>query len=100
MPMDFNRVGLAIFVIALVAGFGTSALVEKPWPLTIFIPVGLYFLFAIKVADQWERAIVLRMGKYAGLRGPGLFHIIPVVDTVSGFVDQRMRVTSVSAESP
>jgi regulator of protease activity HflC (stomatin/prohibitin superfamily) len=99
MPMDFNRIGLAIFAIALVSGLGTSALAEKPWPLIIFVPVGVYFLFAIKVADQWQRAIVLRMGKYAGLRGPGLFHIIPVVDTITGFVDQRIRVTSVSAES-
>jgi regulator of protease activity HflC (stomatin/prohibitin superfamily) len=99
MPMDFNRVGLAIFAVAMVAGFGTSALISKPWPLVVFIPLGMYFLLAIKVADQWERAIVLRMGKYAGLRGPGLFHIIPVVETITGFVDQRIRVTSVSAES-
>jgi regulator of protease activity HflC (stomatin/prohibitin superfamily) len=56
-------------------------------------------LFAIRVADQWERAIVLRMGKYRGLRGPGLFHIIPVLDTITGFVDQRIRVSSVTAES-
>jgi regulator of protease activity HflC (stomatin/prohibitin superfamily) len=99
MPMDFNRIGLAIFAIALASGLGTSALAGQPWPLIIFVPVGVYFLFAIKVADQWQRAIVLRMGKYAGLRGPGLFHIIPVVDTITGFVDQRIRVTSVSAES-
>jgi regulator of protease activity HflC (stomatin/prohibitin superfamily) len=99
MPTAFNRIGLAIFVIALASGLGASALVEKPWPLIIAVPVGVYFLFAIKVADQWQRAVVLRMGKYSGLRGPGLFHIIPVVDAITGFVDQRIRVTSVSAES-
>jgi len=99
MPTTFNRIGLAIFSIALVIGSGASALAGKLWPLIIFIPAGAYFLFAIKVADQWERAVVLRMGRYAGLRGPGLFHIIPVVESITGIVDQRIRVTSVSAES-
>ena len=56
-------------------------------------------MFAIKVADQWERVAVLRLGRYVGLRGPGLFHIIPIVDTLSRFVDQRVRVASVTAES-
>jgi regulator of protease activity HflC (stomatin/prohibitin superfamily) len=60
---------------------------------------GIYFLFAIKVADQWERVAVLRLGKYIGLRGPGAFHMIPIVDRLSRYVDQRVRVSSVSAES-
>ncbi|HYP08871.1 MAG TPA: slipin family protein, partial [Bryobacteraceae bacterium] len=60
---------------------------------------GLYLMFALKVADQWQKVAVLRLGKYQGLRGPGLFHIIPVIDTMSKFVDQRVRVTDVTAES-
>jgi regulator of protease activity HflC (stomatin/prohibitin superfamily) len=64
-----------------------------------FAAVGLYLLFSIKVAKQWEKTAVLRLGKYVGLRGPGLFHIIPVVDTITHFVDQRIRVTDVTAES-
>jgi regulator of protease activity HflC (stomatin/prohibitin superfamily) len=63
------------------------------------IALGLYLLFAIRVADQWEKVAVLRFGRYRGLRGPGLFHIIPIVDSVSRYVDQRVRVASVSAES-
>jgi regulator of protease activity HflC (stomatin/prohibitin superfamily) len=51
------------------------------------------------VANQWEKFAVLRFGRYRGLRGPGLFHIIPIVDTVSRTVDQRVRVANVSAES-
>jgi regulator of protease activity HflC (stomatin/prohibitin superfamily) len=51
------------------------------------------------VADQWERVAVLRLGRYLGLRGPGIFHVIPVVDRLSRFVDQRTRVASVTAES-
>src|SRR5262249_32073815 len=61
--------------------------------------VGLYFFFAIKVVRQWEKVAVLRLGRYIGLRGPGLFMIIPIIDTLSPYVDQRVRVSSVSAES-
>jgi len=61
--------------------------------------LGLYLLFAIRVADQWEKVAVLRLGRYRGLRGPGLFVIIPVVDSLSRFVDQRVRVANVTAES-
>ena len=61
--------------------------------------MGLYFLFAIKVAEQWQKAAVLRLGRYIGLRGPGIFFIIPVIDSISQYVDQRVRVTDVKAES-
>ena len=68
-------------------------------PLPVSLLIGLYFLFSLKVADQWEKVAVLRFGRYRGLRGPGMFHMIPIVDTLSRFVDQRVRVASVSAES-
>jgi len=61
--------------------------------------LSVYLLFAIKVVDQWEKAPLLRFGKYRGLRGPGLFFIIPIVESLSRYVDQRVRVTTVSAES-
>ncbi|HSB88569.1 MAG TPA: slipin family protein [Anaerolineales bacterium] len=60
--------------------------------------VGLYVLFAIKVADQWEKGVVLRLGRFRGLRGPGLFWIIPVFDRVSTWIDHRVMVTPFSAE--
>ena len=56
-------------------------------------------MFAIKVVRQWEKVALLGLGKYVGLRGPGLFHTVPVVETLSPFVDQRVRVASVTAES-
>jgi len=74
-------------------------LVNHPAPMVVFAIAGLYLLFAIKVADQWEKAAVLRLGRYRGLYGPGPFHIIPIVDSISRVVDQRVRVTGVSAES-
>src|SRR5437588_6451156 len=61
--------------------------------------LGVYFLFSIKIADQWEKVAILRLGRYIGLRGPGMFHVIPTVDRLSRFVDQRVRVASVTAES-
>ena len=62
------------------------------------ILVGIYFLFALKVASQWDKAILLRLGKFHGLRGPGLFWVIPIVDTVPAWIDHRVMVTSFSAE--
>ena len=53
---------------------------------------------AIQIADQWEKAVVLRMGKYRGLKGPGLFFIIPIIDKVNNYIDQRVRVNSIKAE--
>jgi len=60
--------------------------------------IGIYILFALKVALQWEKAVVLRLGKFHGLRGPGMFWIVPVVDTIASWIDHRVMVTSFSAE--
>jgi regulator of protease activity HflC (stomatin/prohibitin superfamily) len=60
--------------------------------------IGIYFLFAMKVASQWEKVVVLRLGKFKGLKGPGLFWIIPIVDTAVMWIDHRVAVTSFSAE--
>lgn len=65
---------------------------------TVFTLIGLYLMFALKIADQWEKAVVLRFGKYRGLLGPGLFWIIPIVDTVPEWIDHRVMVTPFSAE--
>jgi regulator of protease activity HflC (stomatin/prohibitin superfamily) len=60
--------------------------------------LAVYILFALKVASQWEKAIVLRLGKFHGLRGPGLFWIIPIIDAIPSWIDHRVMVTSFSAE--
>ena len=62
------------------------------------ILVGTYILFALKVASQWEKAVLLRLGKFHGLRGPGLFWLIPIVDTIPAWIDHRVMVTPFSAE--
>ncbi len=60
--------------------------------------LALLMLFAVKVADQWEKGVVLRLGRFIGLRGPGMFWILPVVDRVSTWIDHRVMVTPFSAE--
>jgi len=94
-----SGVGLGLLVAHLVASSGLWRLVGFRWWIVIPLLVGLYLAFALKVAAQWQKVAVLRLGRYRGLRGPGLFHIIPIVDSVSQFVDQRVRVTDVRAET-
>jgi regulator of protease activity HflC (stomatin/prohibitin superfamily) len=94
-----NRVAVTAFIVCIAAGAVLTALINNPAPVIAGALVGLYLLFAIKVAQQWEKAALLRLGKYVGLRGPGWFHVVPVFETVSHFIDQRVRVHSVTAES-
>jgi regulator of protease activity HflC (stomatin/prohibitin superfamily) len=96
---QISSIGLAVFFICLAIGFGPSIYYNNPAPIAIGAAIGVYFLFAIKVAEQWQKAAVLRLGRYIGLRGPGMFFIIPVIDSISQYVDQRVRVTDVKAES-
>jgi len=98
-PVYVSGPGLFIFFVVLGAGLGVSAMLDRPAPVFAALVIGGYFLFAVQVAKQWEKAAVLRLGRYRGLRGPGLFMIVPVVDSVGRYVDQRVRVTDVHAES-
>jgi regulator of protease activity HflC (stomatin/prohibitin superfamily) len=66
--------------------------------VTVTFLIGLYLLFALKVANQWEKAVVLRMGKFRGLKGPGVFWIIPIFDTIADWIDHRVMVSPFSAE--
>jgi regulator of protease activity HflC (stomatin/prohibitin superfamily) len=94
-----NGVAVAAAVVCIAAGALLGAVLRHPAPIIASILMGLYLLFAIKVVQQWEKVALLRLGRYVGLRGPGIFHIIPVIETLSPFVDQRVRVASVTAES-
>lgn len=94
-----NTVAVACFVIFLGAGALAMALTGNRAYLIGGAIIGVYLLFSIKVMRQWEKVALLRLGKYAGLRGPGLFFIVPIVETISPYVDQRVRVASVTAEA-
>src|SRR5947208_9268769 len=78
--MGISNVGIALCVIAVGAGAGLDAATGSQIPAIAGAVIGIYLLFAIRIADQWEKVAVLRFGRYLGLRGPGLFHIIPIVD--------------------
>jgi regulator of protease activity HflC (stomatin/prohibitin superfamily) len=60
--------------------------------------IAFYFLFAFKIADQWDKAVVLRFGRFVGLKGPGQFWIVPIVDTIPRWIDHRVMVTPFNAE--
>jgi regulator of protease activity HflC (stomatin/prohibitin superfamily) len=97
--LRLSNVGIALFVVSAAIGYAIAATAGKQWPLPVSLLIGLYLLFSLRIADQWEKVAILRFGRYIGLRGPGLFQMIPIVDRLSRFVDQRVRVASVSAES-
>jgi regulator of protease activity HflC (stomatin/prohibitin superfamily) len=96
---QFNQVALAVFVVGVFGGFLLTRFTDSPIGVIVGSALGTYFLFAIKVIDQWEKVAVLRFGRYRALRGPGLVVIIPIVDALSRYVDQRVRVSTVFAES-
>ncbi len=96
---QISGIAMALFAVCAGAGLWISWALGPRAPLIAGTLIGMYLLFSIKVADQWEKVAVLRMGRYVGLRGPGLFHVIPIVETLSRYVDQRVRVASVTAES-
>ena len=68
------------------------------WVTTALFLAGLYVFFGLKVGQQWEKAVVLRFGRFLGLKGPGLFWIVPIVDTVTEWIDHRVMVAPFSAE--
>jgi regulator of protease activity HflC (stomatin/prohibitin superfamily) len=95
-------------VIAGAAGLTFGAVVGFPLftagvPVAVAAGLGvaaaLFLGSAIKYTDQWEKAVVLRMGRYQGLRGPGFFTVIPIVDRIGYHIDQRIRTTAFGAES-
>jgi hypothetical protein len=94
-----NGVAVAAFIVCVAAGGTATAMTDHVAPSVAGGLVGIYLLYAIKVVRQWEKAVKLRFGRYVGLRGPGVFLIIPVVETLNQVVDQRVRVANVSAET-
>jgi regulator of protease activity HflC (stomatin/prohibitin superfamily) len=91
---------VAIMVLLVVLGPGAVAFVltRNPLPLIAAAAVGIVLMQSPRIAQQWERAVVLRLGRFVGLRGPGLFWIVPLMDRVSIWIDQRTITTSFAAE--
>ena len=93
-----NVVALLILFGSIAAGLWASVITNNPVPIVTLTLVGVILMQSPKIAQQWERAIVLRLGRYIGMQGPGLFWIVPLVDTVTSWIDQRTITTSFAAE--
>lgn len=99
-----NPVAVALFILVLGAGITASVLTGQfardtlPLWMAISLLPAVYLLFSLQIASQWERAVVLRLGRFRHLSGPGLFWIIPLVDTIPTWIDQRVMVTPFAAE--
>lgn len=92
-----NVVSVSILLGSVLLALPLMAATQNPIFLLLFL-VGLFLSQSPKIAKQWERAVVLRLGKYTGLRGPGLFWITPFIETITIYIDQRVITTSFAAE--
>jgi regulator of protease activity HflC (stomatin/prohibitin superfamily) len=98
LDVRVNVVAIFVLLASLASGAAASASTKNPAGIIVGIVLGGILMQSPKIARQWERAIVLRLGKYQGLRGPGLFWIVPFVDTVTSWIDQRVITTNFNAE--
>jgi len=99
-PIAGTLFGISLLIAMLGAIFGDGKFSDAllgVWVLGWTL-IGAYILFSLKVANQWEKAVVLRLGKFHGLKGAGTFWIIPIIDAVTSWIDHRVIVTSFSAE--
>jgi len=93
-----NVVSVLVFIAIAGIGVALTTATESPAWVAGAVVIGVLAALSPRVAQQWERAVVLRLGRFIGLRGPGLFWIIPFVDVVARSVDQRMITTAFAAE--
>ena len=93
-----NIVAALILLGSIALGVLLSVLVGNPIPVIVMAMVGAVLMQSPRIAKQWERAVVLRLGRFVGLKGPGLFWIVPFLDTVSSWIDQRTITTGFAAE--
>src|SRR2546425_2746801 len=93
-----NIIAALVFLAPAAIGLLATLLTANPIGLIVGVVFGLLLGLSPKIARQWERAVVLRLGRYVGLRGPGLFWIMPFIDSVSTYVDQRIITTNFAAE--
>jgi len=93
-----NIVAIACFVLPVALGVLLTLMTDRPAFAVVSIVLGLVVMQSPRIAKQWERAIVLRLGRFHGMYGPGLFFVMPFIDNVSSWIDQRTITTSFAAE--
>jgi regulator of protease activity HflC (stomatin/prohibitin superfamily) len=95
---NVNIVSVLVLLVSVAIGLITTMMVGSPLPVILFTIAGLILMQSPRIARQWEKKMVLRLGRYQGMRGPGLFWVIPLLDVVSSRIDQRTITTSFAAE--
>jgi regulator of protease activity HflC (stomatin/prohibitin superfamily) len=93
-----NVVSVIVLLVIVGPSVWLTSVTGSPTWVAIGIPLGVIAAMSPRVAQQWERAIVLRLGRFIGMKGPGLFWIIPFIDSVTRSIDQRMITTGFAAE--
>ena len=93
-----NAVSALIFIIFLGAAALSAAAHASPLVSIGLFLVGVFLGYSIKMAQQWERAVILRLGKLHTVKGPGLFILVPIIDQVAMWIDQRIRTSEITAE--
>ena len=95
----FNPISVTVLIGMLGISGGLYFLSVINIPILVFLLIfSVFIASSINIANQWEKAVVLRMGKYKGLKGPGLFIIIPIIDRIDNYIDQRVRVNDIKAD--
>jgi regulator of protease activity HflC (stomatin/prohibitin superfamily) len=95
-PLSLVLAALTLSLAAVVAWLGGS--VAAYWIAAVLVLIAALIPQLLLMANQWERVVVLRLGKLYAIRGPGLFVIIPFVDTIASWIDQRIHTTEINAE--
>ena len=93
-----NVISFGVFILSVGLAVVIGLLTRKAVAPTVIMLVGLVLMQSPRVAQQWERGVVLRLGRFVGLRGPGLFWVVPFIDSVSSWIDQRTITTGFAAE--
>jgi hypothetical protein len=93
-----NIVSVTLLLVSIIVGVVLSAVTVSPFPAILLTIVGIILAQAPRIAQEWERGVVLRLGRFVGLRGPGLFWVTPFVETVNSWIDQRVITTGFAAE--
>ncbi|HUH83002.1 MAG TPA: slipin family protein [Stellaceae bacterium] len=93
-----NPISFTLFLVFTALAAISFVIARSPALAAALFIVGLLIAYGLKMARQWEKAVVLRAGKLNAIAGPGLFFIIPVFDTIAAWVDQRIQTTAVNAE--
>ena len=100
-----NSFAVLLFIVIASIGFALSFAISSDLTsfsgqigLVLFLLAAVFLAWSTKIANQWNRAVVLRLGKFHSLRGPGLFFIVPIIDTIPYWIDIRVISTAFKAE--